>query len=511
MDKTAKYLAALEPTEATEKSFPGPQWPEGIPAIAQPKPEHPLEYQFLDDDSIGHYLSRLKEPWIRQSEGLPNGAPRPQPPFVDFAALGRDWTADTFPLALCEFLAYKSGLAYRSPRRIRHDLLGIDAKGRRYKEGMDQFAFFDTSQPCATVRYTDTQAFAFVHHGTGYLIFRGTTGLSDWYTNLTGELTSESYRDLDPAPQTLVGAPRPARHTGFATAWGSVAPDMEAWVKDQLHHRRIDKIVLSGHSLGGALAFLGAYHFAHKSICRVHAVITFGAPKVGGEEFAAAYENPQLGLKDRTLRIEASGDIVAQMSRGGVDKHVGHQWAFNKRPLRPIWQMMLMSPRDVIAKNDAEADSNSTKNGGEESTSSSSGRGSNSNSESEPELTWRMYILQLLLAALWYIAKSLIRVLAAHSVETRYGLYISTLSYQRIRKYHSDQARLTYMLRRGQENERIINEGAFVGANADLALHLGVVRGRHPRTFSYLAKRPIRIHTPAKLGEYKKKFINYIA
>ena len=121
-----------------------------------------------------------------------------------------------------------------------------------------------------------------------------------------------------------------------------------------------------------------------------------------------------------------------------------------------------------------------------------------------------MYILQLLFAALWYIAKSLIRVLAAHSVETRYGLYISTLSYRRIRQYHSNQARLNFMLRRGQENERIIHEGAFVAANVDLALHLGVARGRHPRTFSYLAKRPIRIQTPAKLGEYERKFVNYI-
>lgn len=510
MDKTERYLAALDPTEAANRRPSGQPWPEGIPAFAEPKPEHPLDYQFLDDESIGDYLEKIRNPWTPS----PTGPRRPQPPIVDFAELDRDWTVEKFPLALCEYLAYTSGLAYRSARRIRHDLLGLDAKGRRYKEGVDQFAFFDTSEPGATVRYTDTQAFAFVHHGTGYLIFRGTTGVADWYTNLSGELTTVSYRDLEPTPQTLVGTPKPARHTGFATAWGSVAPDMETWVEDQLRHRRIDKIVLSGHSLGGALAFLGAYHFARKRTCRVHAVVTFGAPKVGGEEFRAAYENPQLGLKERTLRIEAAGDIVAQLSRGGVDTHVGHQWAFNKRPLRPIWQMMIMSPRDVIEKTASDEDKRAKERPAGQAKIETAGGGSratNSNSNSEPERTWRTYVLQLLLAALWFLAKSLIRVLAAHSVETRYGLYISTLSYRRIRKYHIDQARLTFMLRRGQENERIIHEGAFVAANADLGHHLGVVRGRHPRTFSYLAKRPIRIPTPDKLTEYEKKFANYIA
>ncbi|MGI9476733.1 MAG: lipase family protein, partial [Hyphomicrobiaceae bacterium] len=247
MDKTKKYLAALDAPDPDSTEPTECYWPAAIPALADEKSDHPLDCQCLSNDSIGPYLTSLSD----EVSARPNGNGRTMP--VDFAALDRNWTAETYPLLLCEFLAYKAGLAYRSPRHIRHDLLGLDAKGRPYKDGVEQFAFFDTSQASSSVRHADTQAYVFVHAGTGYLIFRGTNSFSDWRTNLSHELTKDTYPHLDTVPQTLAGTPHPARHTGFAIAWGSVAPDIEAWVRDQLLNRRIDKIVLSGHSLGGAL------------------------------------------------------------------------------------------------------------------------------------------------------------------------------------------------------------------------------------------------------------------
>lgn len=504
MDKTERYLAALDAPEPDSPSLAGSHWPAAIPAAAEEKPAYPLDLQILSNEHIGPYLTSLGD----DGPGRPNGNGQTASQQVDFAALDRNWTAQSYPLILCEFLAYKAGLAYRDARHIRHDLLGLDAKGRPYKDGVEQFAFFDTSQAGSTVRYADTQAYVFVHAGTGYVIFRGTNSFADWRTNLWHDLTTERYPHLETVPQTLTGAPHPARHTGFAIAWGSVAPDIEAWVQDQLYHRRIDKIVLSGHSLGGALAILSAYHFASRQICRVHAVITFGAPKVGGKEFKEHYEHPRLGLKDRTLRIEAADDLVSIVARRLDDVHVGHEWRFKKRPLRPTWQMLLFSPligvqnasKEKIEKLDEPDDQQQARNGT-----------AKTNAPSAEQRTWQQYILGLLLMALWYLLKMFVRALAAHSVETRYGLFISTLSYQRIRKYHKDQARLIYMRKRSSENERIIDDCAFTAANADLARHLRVVRGRHPRTFRYLANRPIRVASPKKLAEYEKSYVNYIA
>ncbi len=508
MSDTERYLAALDPPDTENPAAAGHYWPDGVPTPADEKPEHPLDFQFLSNDGIGHYLASLGD----QSAGKPNSADPHRPVRVDFAALDRQWTAETFPLVLCEFLAYKAGLAYRSPRQIRHDLLGIDTKGRPYIEGVDQFAFFDTSQPGSTVRYADTQAYVFVHERTGYLIFRGTSSFSDWYTNLSFKFTTDTYPHLETVPQTLVGSKHPARHTGFAVAWGSVAPDIKAWVRDQLRHQRMDKIVLSGHSLGGALAILGAHDFAKEQICPVHAVITFGAPKVGGPDFKAEYESPRLGLKDRTLRIEASEDAVSVLARRWNDVHVGHAWRFKKRPLRPSWQMMLFSPLiDAQAASQKKLEEIDAQTTNDTQTQSTTNSGAPPNAPREEQLTWQQYFMALLWMVLWYLLKTFVRALAAHSVETRYGLYISTLSYRRVRKYHQNRARLNYMQKRSQENERIIDDSAFTAANADLQRHLKVVRGRHPRTFRYLANRPIRIASPAKLAKYEESYVNYIA
>lgn len=503
MNDTERYLAALDPPDPECPVATGHYWPDGIPTPADEKLEHPLDFQFLSNDGIAPYLASLG--------GLPCGPTNGHAPGrfrIDFADLDRRWTADRFPLVLCEFLAYKTGLAYRSPGKIRHDLLGLDTKGRPYKEGIDQFAFFDTSQPGSTVRYGDTQAYVFVHQRTGYLIFRGTSSFSDWYTNLSLLLTTDTYAQLGTVPQTLVGSKYPARHTGFAIAWGSVAPDIKIWVEDQMRHHRIDKIVLSGHSLGGALAILGAHDFATNRICPVHAVITFGAPKVGGPDFKADYESPRLGLKDRTLRIEASEDLVSVLARRWSDEHVGHAWRFKQRPLRPPWQMFLFAPLiDSNRRSEDKVDEIDAEAAGE-----TGGATHNSNAPPPQEtLTWKQYFTRLLWMAFGFLLKMAIRALAAHSVETRYGLFLSTLSYRRIRKYHQDHARLTFMRKRSQENERIIGDCAFTAANKDLERHLQVIRGRHPRTFSHLAGRPIRIETAVKLAEYEKKYINYIA
>jgi len=515
MRDSKRFLEALECPEDAAASGRARYWPIGVPAEPALQQEHQLEYQFLDDHEISRYLDSL------HSQDRPGNSHQKERFKVDFAALDRSWTADKYPLALCEFLAYQAGLAYRRPQQIQRHLLGVDHTGRRYKEGVDQFAFFDTSQPGSSVQHADTQAFAFTHCRTGYLIFRGTTGFSDWATNLNSELTTDAYPTLKTKPQTLVGSPKPARHKGFAIAWGSVAPDLEMWVRDQLRAGRIDKIVLSGHSLGGALAVLGGYHFASNRICPVHAVVTFGAPKVGGIEFKAAYENPRLNLRDRTLRIESAEDIVTLLSQRGDDQHVGHPWSFKKRPLRPSWQMLLFAPMvdaEQAAKSKVERlEVNQKKRRVRQEqpdavTQNTIATPTNQpTSASAPDRTWQEFVLQMILKLLWYLARFFVHALAAHSVEHRYGLYLSTLSYQRIRQFRKDRSMLRCRLSGNQENQRIAEESALRAANRDLREHLRVTRGRHPKTFRYLANRPIRFNEPKRLSEYQTKYVNYIA
>jgi hypothetical protein len=158
--------------------------------------------------------------------------------------------------------------------------------GKPYAPGVSGVAFFDSAarlaaraaapgdgpggQPQGPIarllrptapRYGDTQALAFATARTGYIVLRGTESLADLAADFHDAPTDETYARLPTLEQTLVGAPRPARHTGFAIAWGTLAP------------------------------------------------------KVAGPAFQQAYENPALGLDDRTLRLKAADDLITLLDR----------------------------------------------------------------------------------------------------------------------------------------------------------------------------------------------------
>ncbi len=533
-----RFFKALDvdPASAPARGGASP-WPEAVSRDPFSF-DDPVEPQWLDDDYIDDYLAFLRQ------TGQPD---RPVPPSV--CGLPRDWRAASYPLLLSEFLAYKAALVYREPKLIRADLLGASPRtGEAFCEGITTAAFFDSAgrhikplrqdrrgpaterRPRSgtflrppSIKYGDTQALAFAANGTGYIVLRGTESFLDLGASLNDALTDKTYPALADVPQSLVGAPRPARRTGYAIAWGAIAMDLEAWVREQMQAGRIERLVLSGHSLGGALAILGAYHFAKGRICPVHAVITFGAPKVGGEEFKQAYENPVLGLKDRTLRLEAADDLVTLLDRrfdGLV--HVGHVWRLVKRPLRPWWQMLvwssLIDPAENAQRKAAKARAKKSRaesrrvgrpDGNSEDGAAAAARGHNQPAETV-ERSWRGFALSLALKLAWFMTRHTARAWSAHSVESNYGLYLSALSYRKIRAHHAALARLRLMTRRSFERENVLMEKAFRGANTDFSKHLAFVRGRHPKTFRNLAERPIRVHSPTEVTRLEKKFGHYI-
>ncbi len=93
------------------------------------------------------------------------------------------------------------------------------------------------------------------------LVFRGTTGLRNWFL------------DLDVRPQRI--APRTVVHRGFKEALNQVWQDLQP----QLMRLR-EPLFMTGHSMGGALAQLAAWHHPP---CGVY---SFGAPRVGDAGFA---------------------------------------------------------------------------------------------------------------------------------------------------------------------------------------------------------------------------------
>lgn len=109
---------------------------------------------------------------------------------------------------------------------------------------------------------------------TTYVVFRGTESkLIDVVTDLKARQVH-----WKEAEGVLV-------HVGFKTAYDLIRPRLS-----QLLAGRKGKVVFTGHSLGGALATLGAADFADTT----HALVTFGSPRIGNAAFAGLFKDVRI-------------------------------------------------------------------------------------------------------------------------------------------------------------------------------------------------------------------------
>lgn len=138
---------------------------------------------------------------------------------------------------------------------------------------------------------TDTQVrIEEAHAGEFVILFPGSVSVTDWRTNAKVKMA-----DWDVDQFTKV-------HRGFAAAFWSVKTDIFRAVQGA------NKIIIAGHSLGGALATLCAdalVSFGNSE--KISDVITFGSPREGNGAFANNYN---AALDTRTARIVNAGDPV---------------------------------------------------------------------------------------------------------------------------------------------------------------------------------------------------------
>jgi pimeloyl-ACP methyl ester carboxylesterase len=144
--------------------------------------------------------------------------------------------------------------------------------------------------------YTGTQVLCGVKNGKAYVAFRGSESILDWMV------------DFLCIPFFL-----PARHLGFSLAWRSVHKNVRGW----LNEVAAEKVVLCGHSLGGAVSHLAAFDLAaHYPLSDI---VTFGAPKACYLGTAKKYNgtpvmgNAEKKLGDITFCAVNQRDIVARV------------------------------------------------------------------------------------------------------------------------------------------------------------------------------------------------------
>lgn len=196
-----------------------------------------------------------------------------------------------FDPALALMTVNLSRIAYRAPDQAEQNVTDL---------GLTNFRHFSGAS---------TQAFVAQDGARRYLAFRGTEARNhvDWM------------RDAEFRPTT--GVFGTMVHSGFRRALD------EVWTEILPHVTGNDRgLVITGHSLGGGLAVLAAGRLV-SSDNDVDHVYTYGSPRAGLKDFAAAY-TASLGIN--TYRVINYIDIVTRVPLLIQNyRHVGRRMYFD--------------------------------------------------------------------------------------------------------------------------------------------------------------------------------------
>ena len=160
---------------------------------------------------------------------------------------------------------------------------------------------FDT---CKFIEASDTQCFIASTKKAVIISFRGTESVGDWLLNLRVLTTSRPYGKV---------------HTGFLRGFEFVQMQLESELA-KLSDRRI---LITGHSLGGALATVAAAQWEGQF--DISGVYTFGQPGVGFSSFASFINKK---YKDKFFRFVNNSDVVTKVPPGF--SHAGRLFHFDK-------------------------------------------------------------------------------------------------------------------------------------------------------------------------------------
>ncbi|EAY24438.1 lipase family [Microscilla marina ATCC 23134] len=162
------------------------------------------------------------------------------------------------------------------------------------------------------------------------LSFRGTAGnttcgvIKDWSTNLDCDLVAMK------TPQGELEV-----HHGFKKELDVIWKGIMHWVR-HFDPEAKRKINITGHSQGGALAFIAAVKLAQektdegKHYNNIQGVTTFAAPKPGGLSFAKYYNDLKLQnevtLGSVTVRYENTADLVPLLPPNVNINYENYEW-----------------------------------------------------------------------------------------------------------------------------------------------------------------------------------------
>lgn len=208
--------------------------------------------------------------------------------FDDFAA------GSAFDLGTARALAWLSQLSYESDQP--------KIERRLHDWGLELVVFFRRAVT-SVLPLVATNGLIARGRGTTLIAFAGTDPLvaANWITDF----------DILPSPAGLHHGFERAAEAGWTDIRDALAPPAAG----------SERLLITGHSLGAALAAVSAARILRELGIAADAVHVFGMPRAGGMNFARDYE---LALGARTFRLVHGDDVVATVPPSGLGyRHVG--------------------------------------------------------------------------------------------------------------------------------------------------------------------------------------------
>lgn len=184
--------------------------------------------------------------------------------------------------------------------------LSYESAGPTHEIAVDQWGFLS----CDFFEVDDTQCFVAKSADVVVVSFRGTESLADWIANLNVVGSTRSYGIV---------------HRGFHGGFRAVEPQL----RNALANLGTRKLLLTGHSLGGALATIAASEWYND--IPVSWIYTYGQPAVGKGRFSPVFAQRYSG---KLFRFVNNNDIVPRVPP--TFDHIGTLYHFDARGvLRP--------------------------------------------------------------------------------------------------------------------------------------------------------------------------------
>ncbi len=144
------------------------------------------------------------------------------------------------------------------------------------------FAAMTNPHPAVSAMIKNTNIFGLMGHNptsrTAFVSFRGTSDIEEWVANI--DAVPDDYRPISGFGQV---------HAGFQDVYQLVRANIAANLATAT--TGCDQILITGHSLGGALAVLAAPDVARNMPPNTiePRLVTFAGPRVGLSDFAASF------------------------------------------------------------------------------------------------------------------------------------------------------------------------------------------------------------------------------